>query len=45
VVINVLVAGREVPARISNLDADMPFEVTWTQDCGTGPSWSGCVRA
>jgi len=31
-VINILVAGRDVSARISNLDPDMPFEITWTQD-------------
>jgi hypothetical protein len=31
-VINVLVAGRDVSARFSNLDPDMPFELTWTQD-------------
>jgi hypothetical protein len=31
-VINMLVAGRDVSARISNLDPDMPFEIVWTQD-------------
>jgi hypothetical protein len=32
IVINMLVAGRDVSARISNLDPDLPFEITWTQD-------------
>jgi hypothetical protein len=31
-VISMLVAGRDVSARISNLDPGMPFEITWTQD-------------
>jgi hypothetical protein len=31
-VINVLMAGRDVSARFSSLDPDMPFELTWTQD-------------
>jgi hypothetical protein len=30
-VINMLVAGRYVSARISNLDPDMPFALAWTQ--------------
>jgi hypothetical protein len=29
---NLLVAGRDVSARIRNVDPDMPFEISWTQD-------------
>ena len=31
-VITMLVTGRDVSARISNFDPDMPFQITWTQD-------------
>ncbi|MCE0764771.1 hypothetical protein LWC35_17920 [Pseudonocardia kujensis] len=31
-VIKMVVAGRDVSARINNLDPDVPFEITWTQD-------------
>ncbi|QCX81446.1 hypothetical protein C9F11_39320 [Streptomyces sp. YIM 121038] len=31
-VVTVLVAGRDVSARFSNADPDMPFEVAWTRD-------------
>ncbi|MBB5102109.1 hypothetical protein [Streptomyces spectabilis] len=31
-VVTVLVAGRDVSARFSNPDPDMPFEVAWTRD-------------
>jgi hypothetical protein len=30
-IIKLFVAGNEVSARISNLDPDLPFEITWTQ--------------
>ncbi|MFC8125900.1 hypothetical protein [Streptomyces sp. NPDC057302] len=31
-VISMLVTGRDVSARISNFDPDIPFDITWTQD-------------
>jgi hypothetical protein len=40
-VIDMLIASRYVSARTSNLDLDMPFEITWTQDglpCSAGIS-------
>jgi hypothetical protein len=44
-VINMLVAGRDVSARVLNLDPDMPFEITWTQDGIQAPPESAAPPA
>ncbi|MFF1717412.1 hypothetical protein [Streptomyces sp. NPDC058268] len=44
-VIDPLIVGSEVSARVRNLDPDMPFEITWTQDGFQAPAESAASRS